>query len=30
MSLDLQTIIYLVLFCLAFGAMALAFFSDSL
>ncbi len=30
MSLDLQTIAYLVLFCVAFGAMALAFFSDSL
>jgi len=28
--MDLQTIAHLVLFCLAFGAMALAFFSDSL
>jgi len=28
--MDLQTIAYLVLFCVAFGAMALAFFSDSL
>jgi len=30
MNLDLQTIAYLVLFFVAFGAMALAFFSDSL
>ena len=30
MSLDLQTIAQLVLFVVAFGAMALAFFSDSL
>jgi len=28
--MDLQTIAYLVLFFVAFGAMALAFFSDSL
>ena len=30
MNLDLQTIAQLVMFCEAFGAMALAFFSDSL
>jgi hypothetical protein len=30
MNLDLQTIAHLVLFFVAFGAMALAFFSDSL
>ena len=30
MSLDLETTAQLVLFCLAFGAMALAFFGDSL
>ena len=30
MNLDLQTIAQLILFCVAFGAMALAFFSDSL
>jgi hypothetical protein len=30
MSLDLQTIVHLALFCVAFGMMALAFFSDSL
>lgn len=30
MSLDLQTIVYLVLFCVAFCALALALFSDSL
>ena len=27
---DLQTIAQLLMFCVAFGAMALAFFSDSL
>lgn len=30
MNLDLQTIAYLVLFLVAFGALALALFSDSL
>ncbi|GAB1412587.1 hypothetical protein MASR1M97_13230 [Candidatus Desulfobacillus denitrificans] len=30
MNLDLQTIAQLIMFCVAFGAMALAFFSDSL
>lgn len=30
MSLDPQTIAYGLLFCLAFGLMYLAFFSDSL
>jgi len=30
MSLDPQTIVYGLLFCLAFGMMYLAFFSDSL
>lgn len=30
MSLDLETTAQLVLFCVAFGTMALAFFSDSL
>jgi hypothetical protein len=29
-SLDVPTIAQLVMFCVAFGAMALAFFSDSL
>ena len=30
MNFDLQTIAQLPMFCVAFGAMALAFFSDSL
>lgn len=30
MNLDLETVAQLLLFCVAFGAMALAFFSDSL
>ncbi len=30
MGLDLQTIVHGLLFCLAFGMMYLAFFSDSL
>lgn len=30
MTLDLQTIAQLAMFCVAFGVMALAFFSDSL
>jgi len=29
-TLDLQTVSQLIMFCVAFGAMALAFFSDSL
>lgn len=30
MNLDLQIVAQLVMFCVAFGAMALAFFSDSI
>lgn len=30
MNFDLETVAQLVMFCVAFGMMALAFFSDSL